>query len=96
MITSDEINCIVYTGVLHLTTLLCYSVEYSSGVGKEMMHLLRLPVDQYNNVLTVLQLEHYTPLLQCFDYHGRKTLSVYLINNALNSDTYINTPEQVA
>lgn len=59
------------------------------------MHLLRLPVDQYNNLLTVLRLEHYAPLLQFFDYLGRKTIAVYLINNGLNSDTYVNTPEQV-
>lgn len=60
------------------------------------MHLLRLPVDQYNNVLTVLQLEHYAALLQCFDYNGRKTLAAYLVNNALNCDTHIDTPEQVS
>jgi len=91
----DYVDKVLQSTVSVLQRLGLTTVVYSSGVGKEMMNLLRLPVDQYNNVLTVLQLEHYTPLLQCFDYHGRKTLSVYLINNALNSDTYINTPEQV-
>lgn len=59
------------------------------------MQLLKLIVDHYNNVLTILDLEHYAPLLDCFDYHGRKLMAAYIVNNALNSETYIITPEQV-
>ncbi|XP_046683353.1 vacuolar protein sorting-associated protein 35 isoform X3 [Homalodisca vitripennis] len=91
----DYVDKVLHSTVNILQRLGITTVVYSSGVGKEMMTLLRLPVDQYNNVLTVLRLEHYSPLLQCFDYNGRKTLAAYLVNNALNSDTYINTPEQV-
>ena len=59
------------------------------------MHLLKLILDHYNNILTVLELENYGPLLDCFDFYGRKTLAAYIVNNALHNETFINTPEQV-
>jgi vacuolar protein sorting-associated protein 35 len=56
---------------------------------------MRIPVDNYNNLLTVLQLQHYGPLLDLFDYHGRKSLAAYLVTNALDNETLVPTQEQV-
>lgn len=70
-------------------------VEYNTPVARELMRLMKIPVDSYSNLLTVLQLEHYPSLMDYFDYHGRKALSVYLVNNALENETYISTHDQV-
>jgi len=59
------------------------------------MRLMKLPIDNYNNVLTVLKLEHFAPLFEYFDYQARKTMSIYIVNNALDNETVISTPEQV-
>lgn len=77
-------------GNLHIERL-----EFSSLVSKELMRLLKIPVDNYNNILTVIQLEHFGKLLDYFDYKGRKAVSTYLVNNALENETPIPTPEQV-
>jgi hypothetical protein len=70
-------------------------IEYSSAVSRELTRLMRIPVDNYNNLLTVLQLQHYGPLLDLFDYHGRKSLAAYLVTNALDNETLVPTQEQV-
>ncbi|KAK4885950.1 hypothetical protein RN001_002221 [Aquatica leii] len=69
--------------------------ESNSMVAKELQKLLKIPIDNYNNLLTVLKLQHYATLMQHLDYNGRKTLSIYILNNALDSETVITTQEQV-
>merc|ERR1711962_1266306 len=60
-----------------------------------MGKLLKIPVDSYNDILTVLSLEHFIPLLNCYDYSGRKEMSAYLVNNVINNSTLIPSPEKV-
>ena len=50
-------------------------VEHRTPVGRELEKLLKIPVDSYNYILTVLSLEHFIPLLNCYDYSGRKEMS---------------------
>lgn len=57
---------------------------------------MKLPVDYFNNILTILELKHYRNVMECFDYTGRKTLALYLINNVLNTRTFIPTQELVS
>ena len=56
---------------------------------------MKIPVDVYNDVLTVLKLEHYAALFDYFDYTARKSLSIYVLSNALDNQTEIPTQEQV-
>lgn len=60
-----------------------------------MSRLLRLCVDFYNNILTILQLQYFTPLLEKFDYTSRKALSLYIVMNILENETLILTAEHV-
>ena len=60
------------------------------------MRLMKIPVDNYNSLLTIQKLEHFGPLFEYFDYHARKMMSMYLVNNALDNDTTIPTQEQVS
>ncbi|XP_020284826.1 vacuolar protein sorting-associated protein 35 isoform X1 [Pseudomyrmex gracilis] len=70
-------------------------LEYNSAVSRELVRLMKIPVDNYKNILTVLKLEHYAPLLDYFDYEGRKSLAIYIITNILDNETLIPTQEQV-
>lgn len=72
-----------------------FRVGYKSAVSRELNRLMKLPVDYFNNILTILELKHYGSLMECFDYTGRKTLALYLVNNVLNNSTFIPTQELV-
>lgn len=56
---------------------------------------MKIPLDNYKNILVVLKLEFYTPLLEYFDYEGRKMLAIYIITNILDNETMIPTQEHV-
>ena len=57
---------------------------------------MKIPVDNYNDLLTVLKLEHFGPLFEYFDYHARCMISMYIISNALENSTLIPTQEEVS
>ncbi|GIY05603.1 vacuolar protein sorting-associated protein 35 [Caerostris extrusa] len=70
-------------------------VDYNTPVSKELLKLLKIPVQHYNNILTVLELKHFGNLMNFCDYNSRKSMSSFLVNNALENETYIPTQEQV-
>ncbi|ELU14760.1 hypothetical protein CAPTEDRAFT_161426 [Capitella teleta] len=70
-------------------------LESTSAVSRELMRLMKIPVDNYNNLLTILKLEHFGPLFEYFDYQARKMMSMYLISNALENMTTIPSQEEV-
>ncbi|KHJ80726.1 hypothetical protein OESDEN_19595 [Oesophagostomum dentatum] len=55
------------------------SIEPFDAVGRELMKLLRLPVDEYNNALKVAELTEFVPVMECLNYHGRCVASSYII-----------------
>jgi vacuolar protein sorting-associated protein 35 len=71
-------------------------LEAGSAVSKELLKLMKIPVDAYQNLITVLKLAHYGPLVEYFDCNTRKSLGCYLISNALDNETVISTPEEVS
>lgn len=73
-------------GVEHVTT--------HSAVARELQKLLKIPLDNYNNISVILKLTHYAGLMQHLDYFGRKSLSIYILNNALEYETVISTAEE--
>ncbi|KAL4235432.1 Vacuolar protein sorting-associated protein 35 [Mactra antiquata] len=70
-------------------------LEHGSPVSKELMRLMKIPIDNYNNILTILELQHFGPLFECFDYQSRKVMSCYMVSNALENETAIPSQEQV-
>ncbi|XP_023337734.1 vacuolar protein sorting-associated protein 35 isoform X1 [Eurytemora carolleeae] len=95
---SDQVDLI--DRVLHNTKDLFESadigiVEHRTPVGRELEKLLKIPIDSYNDVLIVLGLEHFIPLLNCFDYSGRREMSSYLVNNVIENSTCIPSSERV-
>lgn len=71
------------------------SIATSSAVSKELTRLLKIPVDTYNNILTVLKLKHFHPLFEYFDYESRKSMSCYVLSNVLDYNTEIVSQDQV-
>jgi len=69
-------------------------IGQQTPVGRELFKLLKIPVDCYNDIITLLKLENYGNLLDFMDFDGRKGIGVYLINNALENETLIGTHEQ--
>lgn len=63
-------------------------------MNQELSRLLRICVDFYNNALTLIKLDHFSPLLQKFDYTSRKSLALYIVLNILENETLIPTAEE--
>jgi vacuolar protein sorting-associated protein 35 len=57
--------------------------------------MLKIPIDLYKNILTLLKVKHYSTLYEHLDFVGRKTICQYLVNNALENETIISTPDDV-
>lgn len=72
-----------------------FSIDKNNAVSKELMRLLKIPVDAYSNVLTILKLKHFAPLFSYFDYATRKEMAMYVIHNALDNETLIPSQEEV-
>lgn len=78
--------------ILHRLNMTC--IKHTLVVNQELSRLLRMCVDFYNNVQTILELKYFAPILDRFDYHSRKSLSLYIMLNILDYETVIQTPEQ--
>lgn len=72
-----------------------FSILHTLSVNQELTRLLRLCVDFYNNILTIIELKHFGPLLEKFDYTSRKSLALYILMNVLDQETIIPTADQV-
>ena len=70
-------------------------VEYSTPVGRELEKLLKIPINNFGNMLTVLQLAHFVPLISLYDFEGRKAMSCYIADDVVETETYIPSVEQV-
>lgn len=91
----EYVDKVMSTTVQIFEKLSIKTIESKTAVSKELSRLMKIPVDQYNDLLVVLNLQFYRDLLEYFDYTGRKQIALYLIQNALDNETYIPTPEQV-
>ena len=56
---------------------------------------MKVPVDSYSDVLTVLKLEKYPTLYQIFDFEGRKCLSLYLLQSILDKSVFLTSLTEV-
>jgi len=91
----DLVDTVLQNTVTIFENLNFTKIFSESPLGKELTRLLKLPVDSYNNLMTVLQLKYFPPLLQLLDFNGRNAMAVYLVNNVLEHETVIATPQQV-
>uniref|UniRef100_A0A183BVW0 Vacuolar protein sorting-associated protein 35 n=1 Tax=Globodera pallida TaxID=36090 RepID=A0A183BVW0_GLOPA len=71
------------------------SVAINSVIGREVAKLLRLPIEQYNNVVTLLQLDSFGEVILILDRRGQRQIASLLIQNAIENETRIATEEDV-
>ncbi|XP_060536542.1 vacuolar protein sorting-associated protein 35 [Cylas formicarius] len=90
----DYIDKVMLSSVEMFQRLGIEHLEYHSSVAKELQKLLKIPLDTYNNLIQILKLKHYAGLMQHLDYHGRKSLSIYILSNALENETVVPSPEE--
>jgi vacuolar protein sorting-associated protein 35 len=60
----------------------------------ELLRLQRISIDFYNNVLNLLKIKFFGPLMEKFDSISKKSLALYICMNILENETLIPTVEQ--
>lgn len=80
--------------ILFFHYLFTLRIEYSTPVGRELEKLLLIPINNLNDMIAVLGLAHFAPLLSMFDFDGRRAMAVFIGNNIIDNDTCITTAEQ--
>ncbi|KHJ43079.1 vacuolar protein sorting-associated protein 35 [Trichuris suis] len=66
---------------------------YNCPLGKELSKLFRIPIETYNDVLTLLKLENYGLALSMLDHRGRIKIASCIVMNMLDERTEVNTVE---
>jgi vacuolar protein sorting-associated protein 35 len=64
-------------------------------VSKELIKLLKIPIDLYKNAIILIKIKHYGILYDHLDFVGRKVICQYLINNALENEAVISSTEEI-
>ncbi|EGG15756.1 vacuolar sorting protein 35 [Cavenderia fasciculata] len=62
---------------------------------KQIVQLLQIPLEVFKNVLAVLKLTAYQPLIKQLSYNNRKKVSLDIVNSTLKNSTIIEEPEEV-
>lgn len=70
-------------------------VPGDSAVCRELAKLLKIPLDHYRDILTVLQLQHYPRLLGYLHVRPRKELSLHVAHSIVEHGTRIAQQDQV-
>lgn len=60
-----------------------------------MAKLLRVPIEQYNDVIELLQHESYGGALRLLDRRGQRQIAAALLQNIIEQETRIETEECV-
>ncbi|TMS35507.1 hypothetical protein L596_002898 [Steinernema carpocapsae] len=71
------------------------SIPANNNVGRELLKMLRIPLDHYNDIVRLMELTDYSKVIEALDYRGRAQASSYIITNMIENDTLITEVEQV-
>ncbi|KAL7070964.1 hypothetical protein ACQ4LE_010101, partial [Meloidogyne hapla] len=67
----------------------------NSLIGRELTKLLKLPVENYNNIIELLALESYSNILKLLDLSGQRKIAAFIVENALENNTLIECEEHL-
>lgn len=62
-----------------------FRVPHNEPVGRELLKLLRIPVDEYDDVVRLLQLDHYSSVISLLNYKGRTQATSYVLQNMVEN-----------
>lgn len=71
------------------------SIQSNTPVSKELIKMLKIPIDFHKDVLILLRIKNYPTLFEHLDFPSRKSLCQYILNNALENETIISTSDEV-
>lgn len=71
------------------------SVSSNISTHRELLRLMKVPIDSFDNPLSILKLKYATPMFELFDYPGRKALACYLVQAIVSKVVYITSAEEV-
>lgn len=91
----DYVDKVLQTTVEVFGNMNIGKVDYTTPLARELQRLLKILVQNYNNLLTVLKLKHFGPLMDFCDYQCRKSLSAFLMYNALENETVFSSQDEV-
>lgn len=63
---------------------------------RELIRLMKVPIDSFEDPLTILKLTHVTEVYDMFDYLGRKALACHLVQAIVNKVAYITSADEVS
>uniref|UniRef100_A0A1I8AX68 Vacuolar protein sorting-associated protein 35 n=1 Tax=Meloidogyne hapla TaxID=6305 RepID=A0A1I8AX68_MELHA len=72
-----------------------FSILANSLIGRELTKLLKLPVENYNNIIELLALESYSNILKLLDLSGQRKIAAFIVENALENNTLIECEEHL-
>ena len=73
-----------------------YRVCSNASTHRDLLRLMKVPMDSFEDPLTLLKLDHVTGVFGLFDYTGRKLLATHLVQAIVNKRVYIRTAEAVS
>ncbi|KAI1700562.1 vacuolar protein sorting-associated protein 35 domain-containing protein [Ditylenchus destructor] len=88
-------NCVFATTATLFKKMEISSVTFNSVIGRELVKLLKIPLDHYKNVINLLRLENYGDVLAAFDYKGRTHVASAIINSMIEHETVVEEEEHV-
>ena len=71
------------------------SVSSNSSTHRELLKFMKVPIDSFEDPLTILELKYAVSVFEMFDYAGRKALACHLVQAIVNKLAYITTADQV-
>ena len=67
----------------------------SKAVCKQVMALVQLPLCHHNNIMTVLELEHFANVVSHFPVESRKEFGLIVCENVIDHNTLLDDPDVV-
>ena len=71
------------------------SVTTSMSTHRELLRLMKVPIDSFEDPLTLLKLTHVPEVFNLFDYSGRKSLACHLVQAIVTKVAFIKTADEV-
>lgn len=72
-----------------------FSVPFSNNVGRELIKLLKLPVENYSSCLSIFEIDTYKDVLNLLNYRGKTQVCTFIIQRIIETDSFITSEEEV-
>ena len=56
---------------------------------------MKVPVDSYEDTLTILRLQNFSRVFDLFDFSGRKSIALFIAQTIVDKEAYIPSADEV-